>query len=627
MPPPPDLSGGALVDAAWLAETTSFQHAFTRGERLDQIAFAQRMFGNVPPDALGDAFTAVRAFRQQRMLMLTVERMGISDPAIYASAARGAASFAIRDPDRAFWSLAQLQGALALVARMTSAGTLNRATAGMLLVSLCSVPLESDGRYAGAMAEWLEGHFLPLLPDGDDVEGRIIAAVAGPSNPGVPRVSWEGQRYRLDLAFAEARHLRVARAKQASYTVDLALALNRVLRTLDTDRVALQDAQTAAAALTALSVDFAATLTRPTPDVRAEGVRPPPSAAEGIRNAVAELTPLAGERDLRKVARITNQLSELVDTVLGEALLSLAYALDIGDPDGTALLARNVALRHDFGLTHRDAVVRARVSWSLPRQDARPGVPWRVTGSALGLDVALAPLSLRRLSADAIEGVPRLSPTERDAFSVAVALMDPRRLRDEDRDAIAAAVARGRQRVAGLADGEDFEAVADLVALDGWRRRAVRWMLQNDQTAVPSLFSLVDLLMIGGGAPGADLDAWGMTALVSASCPCTRLVPPSQWTLLAGRPQLGLMAATMADLNLHVALMLYELGVPAALAQPVLEAAVQEFIESVAPTDSNDWWTLARTAQAVPRERIEDYVATAAAVGGPLVPDEPGSGF
>jgi hypothetical protein len=43
----------------------------------------------------------------------------------------------------------------------------------------------------------------------------------------------------------------------------------------------------------------------------------------------------------------------------------------------------------------------------------------------------------------------------------------------------------------------------------------------------------------------------------------------------------------------------------------------------VAPKDPDDWWTVARSAQAVPRERIEDYIAAAAAVDGPLVADEP----
>jgi hypothetical protein len=31
-----------------------------------------------------------------------------------------------------------------------------------------------------------------------------------------------------------------------------------------------------------------------------------------------------------------------------------------------------------------------KTAWALPRQDIAPGVPWHITGSILGLDVAMA---------------------------------------------------------------------------------------------------------------------------------------------------------------------------------------------------------------------------------------------
>ena len=104
--------------------------------------------------------------------------------------------------------------------------------------------------------------------------------------------------------------------------------------------------------------------------------------------------------------------------MLAASLLSLAYALDLGDPDGTALLAEDVSRRHDFGLGIRDGDVRQRAAWALPRQEVIPGVPWHVTGSLVGLDIALAPLALRRVSAEGVLEAPRLTSTERDAFAV-----------------------------------------------------------------------------------------------------------------------------------------------------------------------------------------------------------------
>ena len=72
--------GGAQtgsIDAAWLAEVTSPGGMFARADRLDQFTFGQRVFARVTEDEWQDAFVAIRALTRQRMLMLTVERMGV----------------------------------------------------------------------------------------------------------------------------------------------------------------------------------------------------------------------------------------------------------------------------------------------------------------------------------------------------------------------------------------------------------------------------------------------------------------------------------------------------------------------------------------------------------------------
>jgi hypothetical protein len=245
-------------------------------------------------------------------------------------------------------------------------------------------------------------------------------------------------------------------------------------------------------------------------------------------------------------------------------------------------------------------------------------VPWHVTGSLLGLDVALSSLALRRVNSDRLLDAPTMSTNERDAFAAAVALLNPFDLRDADRDAIVEGIARGRARVAALAeDGGTAGEMAAAVRMDGWRRRALAWTIAHDPQRLESMFSLTELLYLGR-APVRDLHAWGMAAVTSAGCLCTQLAPPNQWRLLLGRPQLGLMASTVPDLNLHVAMMLHELRLPAAIAKSVLTAAVQDFIDETRPTDFNDWLTLVRGAQAVPRDRIEDYVAAVTAQG-PLI--------
>src|SRR5262249_56676862 len=96
---------------------------------------------------------------------------------------------------------------------------------------------------------------------------------------------------------------------------------------------------------------------------------------------------------------------------------------DVGDRDGAALLAGNGALRHDFGFGRKDNETRGRMPWLAPRQDFQPGVPWHVTGSLLGLDVALAPMNLRRMTFDRIADAPKLSSVEREALAVSANLI------------------------------------------------------------------------------------------------------------------------------------------------------------------------------------------------------------
>jgi len=71
-----------------------------------------------------------------------------------------------------------------------------------------------------------------------------------------------------------------------------------------------------------------------------------------------------------------------------------------------------------------------------------------------------------------------------------------------------------------------------------------------------------------------------------------------------------------------VAVVLHNLQLPAVLTKSVLAAAMQDFVDGINPADGNDWLTLSRAAQAIGRERFEDYIAAATA-DGPLLPDAP----
>jgi hypothetical protein len=351
------------------------------------------------------------------------------------------------------------------------------------------------------------------------------------------------------------------------------------------------------------------------------GVAPPPDARDVVGRSIDQLRAIEVAKDFRRFQRVGHQVAEIADEVMAQTLVSVVYAANIGDPDGTALLVGDVSPRHDFGFGARDGDARVRAPWGLPRQDVAPGVPWHVDGSLLGLEIALAPLQLRRLDMDRAMA-PSITSNQRETFAMSVALLNTFALDDAARDAMVEAIENGRRRIASVGQNRaGFDAAADAIAMDGSRRRAGRWMLEHEPDRLESLFSLDELLRLGDARGAIDLDPWGMAAIASSGCICTEMPPPGRWQAMTGRPQVGVLATTMADLNLHVARTLKELHLPSRLTKFVLAAAMQDFIDDARPTDPDDWLTLVRAAQSVPRRRIEDYVA-AATVDGPLVPDD-----
>jgi hypothetical protein len=111
----------------------------------------------------------------------------------------------------------------------------------------------------------------------------------------------------------------------------------------------------------------------------------------------------------------------------------------------------------------------------------------------------------------------------------------------------------------------------------------------------------------------------------SDACACVQAPQPGRAAIFVGRPQLGLLATEVADVNLHIAELLSARKLPASLAPGVLAAALQDYIDQVRPLHASDWLTLVRAAQTIPDDRVDDYVA-ALTTDGPLAPDRPAGG-
>jgi hypothetical protein len=607
-------------DAASLAGAVLTGDPQQRGRRLQQLAFGLRAFSTARPDTFGGVLTAVRALPAYAALMLTVERMGITEPAVFAAAARTAHRLSDLDGAAAFIALSQFQGAIALLSRMTAAGTLEPARAGSLIASLAGIPLK-ENRYGALVVQWLRGQLLPALTPRQDVEETLLVALAGGAarrEGDTGRVRWEGEEYRLDLPASEVRRLRAVRQLQRPHSVETALSLDEVARSLGAPDV---DVSRIEAAIVTLRALLPALSPSTASAVKLAGVDDLPDAAAVVDRAVRDLAKITRPNDAKRAQRLAEPLRDLSGVILGKALSSIAYALDLGEASEGSLVGGDLSRRHDFGLGLKDKSDRRQTGWSIPRQVVEVGRPRHVLGSLMGLDIAFAKVLLRRVIMDDVAPGPVLLSNDRDTFTKSIALLNPYGMRDADRDAIAAAISKGRARIDAMvtspAPNQALGVVAAEIKLDGWRRRAAQWEIVHDPGRVPLLFSLTELLVLGA-EPTARLSGWGMADTPLSGCLCTRVAATNEWRIVSGRPQIGAMGMAVPDVNLHVAVMLATLQLPAPLARMVVGAAMQEYLNSVRPNDANDWLTLVRGAAQTSRQRIEDYVAAATA-DGPLL--------
>ena len=626
-----DVATDGSIDAAWLANVILTAVPADRADKLDRLSFAQRVFHGKAEESLPDVLVAARAATRFRTLMLTLDRVGITDPSIYAAAARRANDLAALDHTKAFIALGQFQSALALIARLRLVQVVDGATADRLVRSLVALDL-SDGRYRGALASWMARDFLPALPPpggtgAPDPDDRLEAALAGEGSKApaaaLPPLTWEGRSYRLDLAGAARRRLALVRKRQGSRGIGPVLALWTDVQTLASASEAQPNSLDTVR-------DVAARLpghvSRPDSYGPPPGVDSLPDPARIIADAQKRLRSITRLPQLTRAAEVAAPLTELCDSLLADALLSYTYALALGDPGGAVLLGGNVARRHDFGLAAANDEERVRTAWQLATQEFAPGVPWHARGSVLGLDVALGSLSLRRVAADQTAAEPVLNGNDRRTFVQSVALLEPFAMSDGDRDEMAAAIGRGRARVGqGATDPAELAALLDAVpslAVDGQRKRAIRWVAAHDPASLEEWFSMTELLALGAPARDIHANGWGMSALPFDDCLCTELLP-QPWQVFAGQTSTGLLASVVADLNLRVAEITATLRVPAAVSQAILQAAMQQYVNTVRPVDDDDWYGLFRAAGRLSTEQVEDDMAALTAEGMLMPADAP----
>jgi len=620
------------LDAARVLELILVADAEERAHRSGMWLFAQRVFRRPAWESARDLLVAVRGFRDYPALLLTLERMGVVNPATYAAGVRAAERF--EEADGRLW---QFQAALAILDRARAARALEPPAADALVRKLCAITPESQAPYLGALARWLERDFLAAVaepvvpPDLPHVKGplelRLLAAMAGsvssPANRtllGLPPVEWEGLSYRVDPGLSTLQRLLQVRARQRGRPLDAVLALARLADSL-------ANASSASAAIAAASELPAAAAALLQPAGVSARHRPrveEPQVAALADRALEKARKLKPSPDPRALADMARPLQEAVDAYMAGVIGSVAYSAHLGGVDSPGLMAGDPADVHDFRFFTRGFELGRRAAWQTPVEARDADAGWFVSGALLCLDLAIGQFSLPRVPTETMPDAPTLSTLERQTLTDSALALTPFDLTDATRAAVLAAVDRGRRRVASV--GPSSTAIEQLAAdagLDEWRAQALTWTRLHEAERLLESFSLAELARAGGLDPAAidGLDSWGTSAFGRGGALAAQYPMAGTWATIAGRYGLrSAVAALVPDLVLGLAESSSKAGLPAPLTAGLVMVATQEFIDTVGVAHPDDWPAMVAFAQSLARSRLDEYVATLT-IAGPLVPD------
>jgi hypothetical protein len=555
------------VTLAWLAQKIADSAAKERRDRFEMVRFAQGVFKSVDGDRAIDALVALGGYRRYRAILLTLDRMDVSTPRVHARLVEAARrlddELSGRDEKNA---VVAFQSSIAILERARLTQEIDVAAAERLLLSLADVVDRSTRD--------------ELLSTTDR------SRVAVPQN--APRPFAAITAWMVSTLLDALPPL----VQPDGWTTAKTAYESRLLQAL-----AGRPTDPGAPTLTWEGLDY-----------RVDWFAGEHARLKRIREQIE-----SPGFDASLAADDAEKISE--------ALLALIYAPALGDPEGQALLGGDIAQRHNFGLVGPAGMRRDFVAWAVPKEQVGDGSPWHVEGSILGLDIALARLALRRIADNEMPAAPTINLNDQLTFARTVMTINPRALRDADRDRIVAAIGRGRERV--TAAGAHLPAVMALaieVELSPSVRQTLAWTLTRTPDAARALFGLRDLMWLGKPELSQEtLDHWGVYAESLDNRLKTAMPRPSPWENFGGRPDGGMVATQAPDLILRLAEETARLKLPAQLVPGLLMYAAQDYWHDVESRFPDDWPAMVRQALALSPSRVEDYVA-ALAGGGPLRP-------
>ena len=332
----------------------------------------------------------MRGYRDMPALMLTLERMGLSNPAVLARVARAAHALTVSgDTDRAVAALVRWQSALALIEQIQRRRHLALQDLEPLVTSLADtalVPLDrADGAVGAWIVEQLTPKFVPAGTPRDRLERAALESwLSGPAGDG-RRFEWDGLPYVVDFAGKALSDATALRATSPAPSIGDLVALHAVWRRIEDSVTTLDDIKPLIAELERLKPAVASV-----PADKNAGGEP----TVLLQQIIDDLGRITQARDLKKTSRTLPRLRRLVDAFTAAITPPLAYALAMAPLAQPAIYAD--AWRHHplippqvgrGALADRRVAIRQHRCAARRRRGAGRLVPWSRRG-ARGVAVA-----------------------------------------------------------------------------------------------------------------------------------------------------------------------------------------------------------------------------------------------
>lgn len=349
-------------------------------------------------------YEAIRRETPQRnWLSEMLERLGVTDPEVVTATMRAAQQFDDDGKEDALRPLAQWQLMLALIEQVAVRQRWESTRVTPLVFLWATAAGAPGSNVDGRAGEWLVDVLLPALaPDvaRDDLElyeRDIIVAFSKRDFSEVPPVNvfWEGIEYIVDDTFATTRDVLTIRVSQHSPTLGDVVRLRGVLRKLESGLSDLSKVAELSADVTRVMAATAKLRARDGSEQKIAG------EFRRIDNTIRQIT---GTAQIGDATAQIPRIRKALDALLEGALLPLVYAMAVSPAGVSPSTLVDLPHWHTW----------EKAAWQPARRDVGAFMESVISGSVIGLDIAMADSRLRAVGRTAAAETPTSRDNTRD---------------------------------------------------------------------------------------------------------------------------------------------------------------------------------------------------------------------